>query len=327
MLHASGIESNKKEVILSLKNLKVKFLKEEEEIKVIDRVNLDLFKGETMAMIGESGSGKSVLGLTIIRLLPTNTIISGQIIYKGRDLLSLEQSSLKNVRGKEIAWIPQMAGTALNPTLRIGLQVGEIPMDHFGLNKSRAWESAVNLLKWFDVNPAGEIAKSYPHQLSGGMKQRVLVATGIAGMPNLLIADEPTKGLDINRKTLVLNIFNKAKKLKPDLTILLITHDLEFAERIADRVAVMYCGQIIEVTEANKFFKSPLHPYSQLLLKSLPSKGLIPILGRPANVANPPPGCRFHPRCPYAISRCRDDEPPAISIGGNIVKCWRAPAP
>ena len=320
MLHVSDTS---KEVILSIRDLKVKFYTEEGEVTVISDVNLDLFKGETVALIGESGSGKSILGHTIIRLLPKNANVSGHIIYKGIDLLKIDSSLLRNIRGREIAWIPQMVGSSLNPTVKIGVQIGEVLIDHYNYRNQRAWSSAIDLLKLFEVEPAEEVAKGYPHQLSGGMKQRVLIASAIAARPNLLIADEPTKGLDTIKKTLIVNIFKKIKDLKPDLSILLITHDLKFARELADRVVVMYCGKVIEINDNNSFFELPLHPYSKLLLKSLPSKGLYPIPGKPANVANPPSGCRFHPRCPYASDICEKSSPPLIKLDLNrCVACW-----
>ncbi len=316
MLHAINTTT-----ILKVKGLSVSFLMGKEEINILENVSLELRKGEVLSLVGESGSGKSVLGISIIRLIPSNASVSGEIVYKGRNLLDLDEDSMRKIRGREIAWVPQSPDTMLNPTLRIGDQIGEVLVEHYGYTKDEAWEAAVRILGELGVNPPDERARSYPHQLSGGMKQRALLAIGIAGKPDVLIVDEPTKGLDPIMKEMLLESLRRIKNMENSPAILLITHDLEFAEKLADTVAVMYCGQIIEVTEAERFFKSPLHPYSRLLLGALPSKGLIPIPGRHPNIAKPPSGCRFHDRCPYFREKCLD-EPPMFSLDGNKVKCW-----
>ncbi len=306
--------------ILVVKDLQVHFILENTSVKAVDGVSFNVRKGENLALIGESGSGKSVLGMTILRLLPKNVRVNGKILFNGSNLLELPEEELRKIRGKEIALIPQNPATSLNPVLKIGIQIAE-PMEvHLGIDKKIAIQKVINLLKFFDINPAEKRVNEYPHQFSGGMRQRALVAMGTSTKPKLIIADEPTKGVDVTKKLRVVELFRRIKE-NNKLSLLVITHDLPFAEKLADRIAVMYCGQIVEVREAKTFFEEPLHPYSKALLDSLPSRGLKPIKGYSPSMVNPPQGCRFHPRCEYATSKCLE-EPPLISNGNNNVRCW-----
>ncbi|MCD6492687.1 MAG: ABC transporter ATP-binding protein [Archaeoglobaceae archaeon] len=306
--------------VLVVKDLQVHFILENTSVKAVDGVSFNVRKGENLALIGESGSGKSVLGMTILRLLPKNVRVNGKILFNGSNLLELPEEELRKIRGKEIALIPQNPATSLNPVLKIGIQIAE-PMEvHLGIDKKIAIQKVINLLKFFDINPAEKRVNEYPHQFSGGMKQRALVAMGTSTKPKLIIADEPTKGVDVTKKLRVVELFRRIKE-NNKLSLLVITHDLLFAEKLADRIAVMYCGQIVEVCEAKTFFEEPLHPYSKALLDSLPSRGLKPIKGCSPSMVNPPQGCRFHPRCEYATSKCLE-EPPLISNGNNNVRCW-----
>lgn len=308
---------------LRIRGLRVYFNTPEGLVKAIDNVELDVYEGEVLAIVGESGSGKSVLGLTILGLLPSNTIIKGSIIYDSINLVGLSENTLRKIRGTKIAWIPQDTDASLNPVLKVGFQIAETPLEHGKLNKNLIWDFSEKLLELLGVKPPFLRAREYPHQLSGGMKQRVLVAIGVSGNPRLLIVDEPTKGIDVIRKRKLLNLFKNIKNSNPKLTILLITHDIKFIEELADRIAVMYCGQIAEVSTKTRFFTEPLHPYSKMLLESLPSRGLKPIPGEPPSMINPPMGCRFHPRCPYLLDTCRVLEPPLVEVNGNYVKCWK----
>ncbi len=306
--------------ILVVKDLQVHFILENTSVKAVDGVSFNVRKGENLALIGESGSGKSVLGMTILRLLPKNVRVNGKILFNGSNLLELPEEELRKIRGKEIALIPQNPATSLNPVLKVGIQIAE-PMEvHLGIDKKIAIQKVINLLKFFDINPAEKRVNEYPHQFSGGMRQRALVAMGTSTKPKLIIADEPTKGVDVTKKLRVVELFRRIKE-NNKLSLLVITHDLPFAEKLADRIAVMYCGQIVEVREAKTFFEEPLHPYSKALLDSLPSRGLKPIKGYSPSMVNPPQGCRFHPRCEYATSKCLE-EPPLISNGNNNVRCW-----
>lgn len=285
-------------------------------VKAVDGVSFHVSEGEALALIGESGSGKSVLGMTILRLLPENVRVGGKILFNGLNLLELPEEGLREIRGREIAWVPQNPATSLNPVLRVGIQIAE-PMEvHMGIDRKTAIQRVVGLLRYFDINPAEKRVNQYPHQYSGGMRQRALVAMGTSTQPRLIIADEPTKGVDVTKKVRVAELFRKIKKnSKPSL--LIITHDLPFAERLADRVAVMYCGQIVEVCDARTFFEEPLHPYSKALLNSLPSRGLNPIKGYSPSMVNPPEGCRFHPRCDHATDKCLKEPP----FDGEV-RCW-----
>ncbi|AGK60930.1 oligopeptide/dipeptide ABC transporter, ATP-binding protein, C-terminal domain protein [Archaeoglobus sulfaticallidus PM70-1] len=302
--------------VLVVKDLHVHFVLENMTVKAVDGVSFHVSEGEALALIGESGSGKSVLGMTILRLLPENVRVGGKILFNGLNLLELPEEGLREIRGREIAWVPQNPATSLNPVLRVGIQIAE-PMEvHMGIDRKTAIQRVVGLLRYFDINPAEKRVNQYPHQYSGGMRQRALVAMGTSTQPRLIIADEPTKGVDVTKKVRVAELFRKIKKnSKPSL--LIITHDLPFAERLADRVAVMYCGQIVEVCDARTFFEEPLHPYSKALLNSLPSRGLNPIKGYSPSMVNPPEGCRFHPRCDHATDKCLKEPP----FDGEV-RCW-----
>ena len=307
--------------LLVVKNLYVNFLVEDVKVKAVNGVSISIKEGETLCLIGESGSGKSVLGLSILRLLPENTGISGEIIFNGKNLLSLPEKEMRKIRGKEIAWVPQSPSTSLNPVLKVGYQVAEPMILHLKLSKKDAYERTVELLDYFGIHPARRRAEEYPHQYSGGMRQRALVAMGTSTKPKLIIADEPTKGVDVIKKVRVVKLFEKIKRDNDKLSLLLITHDIPFAKKLADRVAVMYCGQVVEISKAKDFFKNPLHPYSKALLESLPSNGLKPIPGQPPSMINPPEGCKFHPRCEFATEKCLK-EPPFFEHNGNFVRCY-----
>ena len=300
--------------MLKIVNLKVYFKTDLGIVKAVDGVDLEVHKGERFTLIGESGSGKSVLAVSILRLLPKNAEICGKIIFNGKNLLELSEEEMRKIRGRKIAWIPQ-SQSSLNPVLTVGFQSAEPMIEHLGLDKKSAF---AKILKIFDFLGIGRYrARDYPHQFSGGMRQRVLVAMGISTSPELIIADEPTKGLDASKRAQIVELFRKIG----DKTMLIITHDLNFAEKLASRIAVMYCGKIVEVSPAEYFFNEPLHPYSKGLLNSIPSRGLKPIKGFQPSMINPPKGCRFRERCEFASERC-EIEPPLIGVDGRFVRCW-----
>ena len=308
-------------ILLEIKGLHIHFILDGVTIRAVDGVNLEINENETLALVGESGSGKSILGISILRLLPSNAKNRGKILFNGLDLLRLSEDEMRKIRGNDIARVTQNPATSLNPVLKVGIQIAE-PMEmHLGMDRKHALQKVVNLLRFFDINPAEKRVNEYPHQYSGGMRQRALVAMGTSTKPKLIIADEPTKGVDASKKVRVVELFRKIKSENSKLSQLIITHDLPFARILADRIAVMYCGQIVEVCETDKFFNEPLHPYSKALLDSLPSRGLKPIKGHPPSMVNPPKGCRFHPRCEYSFGRCLN-EPPSIELSGNTVRCW-----
>lgn len=307
------------EPLLEIQNLSAHFIRDDGVVRAVDGVDLEIKTNEIFALVGESGSGKSVLGLAVLRLLPENIRLAGEIRFQGRDLMKISEEEMRKVRGGSIGWIPQNPTTSMNPVMRVGDQIAE-PMElHLGLNREQAWKRAVSLLDFFGMRPAESLAKEYPFRYSGGMLERALVAMGTAARPVLVIADEPTKGVDSLKKQRIAALFNQIRQ--ENISILLITHDLPFAMTIADRVGVNYCGQILEISETGRFFSEPAHPYSQALLESLPSRGLKPMNGHPPTMMHPPEGCRFAPRCEYATDRCRKD-PPVREYNGSLVRCW-----
>ena len=304
--------------LLVLKGLTVEFPTAEGIIRAVDRVDLALEKGERLALVGETGSGKSVLLLALLGLLPSGTRVFGEARYRGEDLLRLPGEEIRRLRGRKLAYIPQGAGSALNPVLRVGYQVAEPLRVHFGVPKKAALSQAVSLLARLGIPEAARRAFDYPHHFSGGMKQRALVAMGVAAEAEVLLADEPTKGVDRPRRDEILALFRSLE----GKAVLTVTHDLWFAEKFADRVAVMYAAQLVEVSPRESFFGQPLHPYSQALLAALPARGLKALLGyAPAHARYGEPGCRFRERCPRAFDRCRE-EPPFLEHGGRQVRCW-----
>ncbi len=286
--------------------------------KAVDGLNLTLKSGEILGLVGESGSGKSVSALSILRLIqmPPGKITSGKIIFKGKDLLSYSNPEMVKIRGNEIGMVFQEPMTSLNPVFTIGEQITEVLTIHKEMTKSEALSSAIDILKQVKIPSPEQRIHEYPHQLSGGMRQRVMIAMAMACRPDLLIADEPTTALDVTVQSQILELM---KELRNTLgsSILLITHDLGVVAEVADRVAVMYAGQILEEAPVEDFFQNPLHPYSQGLLASLPrfeENNDIPrkLYSIPGNVPDPfsyPEGCRFHPRCSYMKEPCKKGMP------------------
>ncbi|WP_201764455.1 ABC transporter ATP-binding protein [Thermacetogenium phaeum] len=304
--------------LLLIRNLSVEFPGPGGSIRAVDKVDLEIEKGERVALVGETGSGKSVLLLSLLRLLPAGARISGEVWYEGRNLLRLSEDELCRIRGRELAYIPQGTGNALNPVLTVGIQVAEPLIVHLGFKKRPALAKAVSLLGQLGIPEAQKRAFEYPHQYSGGMKQRALVAMGVVAEPEVLLADEPTKGVDWERREEILNLFQSLT----GKTILTVTHDLCFAEKFAEKVAVMYAAQIVEVAPRAEFFRQPLHPYAQALLAALPPRGLRPLAGyAPEHASYGEPGCRFRMRCPRAFRRCQE-EPPLLEENGRRVRCW-----
>lgn len=307
--------------ILRIKDLRVYFKVDRESVRAVDGVTFSVERGEIFALIGESGSGKSVLSMAILRLLPENVVIDGEIVFNNTNLLEMAEDDIIQIRGKEIAWIPQNPATSLNPVMKVGNQIAEPLRLHLKLDKGRLYRKTIDILRVFGILPPEVRIKQYPHQYSGGMKQRALIAMGSSAKPRLIITDEPTKGIDFMGKIQVASVFHKIKRENSELAILMITHDLPFAEKLADRIAVMYCGKIVEIAEVDEFFNNPMHPYSIALLNSLPSRGMIPIIGSPPSMVNPPDGCRFRPRCMFTSRKC-SEEPPLIEFEESMVRCW-----
>jgi oligopeptide/dipeptide ABC transporter ATP-binding protein len=253
-------------------------------------------------------------------LLSENTEVSGKIIYKGEDLLSLSENKLRDIRGKNISIILQNPSAALNPVFNVGDQISEVFRYHDKMSKQDAEIKTAGILEMVGIDPGR--MREFPHQFSGGMKQRIMIAMGMAFSPELLIADEPTKGLDPDTKKSIVNLLNKLVRSK-NMSMILITHDLDVAEKMCDRIAVMYAGEIIELAPVHDILAEPGHPYTQVLLRSLPKKGLKSISGESPSLSSPPSGCRFHPRCEYAMDICKQVHPDMfLTDSGTEVRCF-----
>lgn len=306
---------------LEISNLRVRFPTDDGVVRVTNGVDLDIEEGENLGLIGESGSGKTVLGMAIVRLLPGDAKIEGTIRFNGRDLLSLNEAEMRSIRGREIVMILQNPTNSLNPVLTIGSQIEEAGRLHSELDKERAKKKVVELLEEVGIRSAARRAKEYPHQFSGGMKERAMIAMALASDPSLIIADEPTKGLDVTIKRRVVKLIKEVTKTK---SMLFITHDLGSAAEICDRIAVMYAGEILEIAGTEDLLNDPLHPYTKGFLDSLPSRGLKPIPGMGPSLIDLPSGCKFHPRCDRAMKLCKREDPPMIQKeNGRRVRCFQ----
>ena len=312
--------------LLKVEDLRVEFATVNGSVKALDGVSFTVNKGEVVGVVGESGSGKTTLGLAILKILPPNgRIVSGKIVFGGRDLVKLSEEDMTKVRGKEISMIFQDPMTSLNPTMRIIDHIAEALIVHYGLSKEDARSRAIEALTAVGI-PENR-ALDYPHQLSGGMRQRVMIAISYALKPKLLIADEPTTALDVIVQDQILDLLKELRN-RQKTSILFITHDLSVVADIADKVIIMYAGKVLEIGSIEQIYYNTLHPYTQGLLKSIPKIGnnsdLYTIPGNPPDMLNPPPGCRFHPRCPFAEEKCRKEEPPLIEVSkDHYVACWR----
>lgn len=315
--------------ILEVKDLAISFQTFEGVVKAVRGVDFTLKKGETLAIVGESGSGKSVSTKAINRLLPKkNTMIeSGEILFEGTDLLKLSEKEMQKVRGNDIAMIFQDPMTSLNPTMQVGKQIAEPIVTHKGVSKEEAKKQALDLMDLVGIKNPTENYKSYPHQFSGGMRQRVMIAIALACEPKVLIADEPTTALDVTIQAQILGLMNKLKK-ELDTSIIFITHDLGVVAQMADRVAVMYAGQIVEHGTADEIFYNPMHPYTWGLLASMPTldvgqTDLYTIPGSPPNLLNPPVGDAFAPRNEFALEIDFHEEPDMFKVSDtHYAKTW-----
>ncbi len=307
--------------LLEVRNLSTYFATARGEVKAVDCVSFSLERGETLSLVGESGCGKSVTALSIMRLVaPPGRIAGGEILFEGRDLLKLSEPEMRSIRGNEIAMIFQDPMTSLNPVYTAGEQIAEAIRLHRGISKREAWNQAIEGMRDVAI-PAPEVrAKNYPHEMSGGMRQRVMIAMALACDPKLLIADEPTTALDVTIQAQILELLAELRKQR-NLGLLLITHDLGVVAETADRVAVMYAGQIVEEAPVRELFRSPRHPYTEGLLRAVPRLSgagagrkarLETIEGVVPNPLELPPGCRFAPRCMHAREQCHEGEIPLI---------------
>lgn len=314
--------------ILSVKNLKTYFFTRRGVVRAVDSVSFDLVKGECLCLVGESGCGKTVTALSILRLIdsPPGRIVGGEIFYDGTDLTRCSTERLRHIRGKEIAMIFQDAQSALNPVFTIGDQIVEQIRLHLKVSQRGARNRAINLLKEVGIPSPEEAVGYYPHQLSGGMRQRAMIAMGLSCNPRLLIADEPTTAVDVTIKAQIIDIFRQLKERRK-MSIIFITHELGIVSEIGDRIVVMYAGRVAETGLTSELLKNPKHPYTSGLIKCLPDitqtkERLESIPGTVPTLDNPPGGCLFHPRCSRAMAICRKKQPPPVNVKkGHTVFC------
>ena len=319
--------------LLEVKNLHTHFFTEEGVVRAVDGVTWDLEEGETIGLVGESGCGKSVTAMSILRLIPTppGRIVEGEIIFDGQDLLKLSGAQIRSIRGNEIGMIFQEPMTSLNPVLTIGTQLTEAVRLHLGLDDEEANARAVELMDLVGIPEAATRLSDYPHQFSGGMRQRVMIAMALSCNPKLLIADEPTTALDVTIQAQILDIMARLSR-ELGTSVIVITHNLGVVARYADRVNVMYAGRIVEMGTATDIFKNSRHPYTVGLMASVPRldavehERLSTIEGQPPLLIDPISGCAFEPRCEWAFDQCRTESPPLeMKTDGHFAACWRDP--
>lgn len=320
-----------KEKLLEIKDLKVSFFTHAGEVKAVDGISYDLDYSEIMGIVGESGSGKSVEAYTIIGLLQgTGKVIGGSIHFDGRDILGLSKKELLHMRGNDIGMIFQNPMTSLNPVYTVGNQLVEAITCHDkSVSRTEARNRAVEMLEMVGINNAKQRIDQYPHEFSGGMRQRVMIAMGLICHPKLLIADEPTTALDVTIQAQILDVIKNLQK-KTKMSVIFITHNLGVVAEICDRVSVMYAGHIVEQGKVEEIFYHPMHPYTKGLLASMPRldetthERLLPIEGTPVDLLNPPKGCSFGPRCKQCMKICLEKKPPTVEMGseGHRSSCW-----
>ncbi len=318
-----------RDIVLSVRDLRVHFYTDQAVVKAVDGVSLHVRPGETVALVGESGCGKTVAACAMMKLVRyPGRIVSGKVIFQGEDLLALPDSRLRRVRGRDIAMIFQEPMSSLNPAFTIGWQIAEVIRLHQGMDQGDARRKAIEMLDMVRIPEAAKRFSQYPHELSGGMKQRVMIAIALSCRPRLLIADEPTASLDVTIQAQILELMKQLKR-ETGGTLLLITHSLGVVAEMADRVAVTYAGQVVEVGTVGEIFMEPRHPYTQGLNRSVagleggaPTLAVIP--GNPPDPSNPPPGCRFEPRCHLRTRECSEAMPDLYSPSdGRWVRCFR----
>jgi oligopeptide/dipeptide ABC transporter ATP-binding protein len=318
--------------LLEVHNLKTHFFTEDGVVKAVDGVDFKVYPGEVLGLVGESGCGKSVTSLSIMRLIgQPGRVVAGEIIYDGQDLLKLSEEEMTHIRGNRISMIFQQPQSALNPVFKAGDQIAEVLKIHQYMDNKAALRRAVELLKMVGIPEPERRAESYPHELSGGMAQRVMIAMALACVPELLIADEPTTALDVTIQAQILDLMLGLRS-KVGASVILITHDLGVISELAERVAVMYAGRIVEQADVRTMFASPLHPYTIGLMGSIPVLGRIKdklevIPGSVPNLVNLPAGCRFAPRCrsriEHQLKSCTEKEPDLLEVSpGHTVRCW-----
>ncbi|RLB38962.1 MAG: peptide ABC transporter ATP-binding protein [Deltaproteobacteria bacterium] len=318
------------EKILEVKNLKTYFFTNMGVVKAVDGGSFHLKKGQSLGIVGESGSGKSVTSLSILRLVPkpAGRIVEGKILYRGEDLVKKSQKEMRQYRGKKLFMISQDPMTSLNPVFNIGNQIGEAIRRRQNVKGNDLREKIIEMLKLVHIRSSENLIHAYPHQFSGGMKQRAMISMALACQPEILIADEPTTALDVTIQAQILKLMEEIRQ-KYNTSIILITHDLGVIAKFCEYILVMYAGKIVERADVKTLFKGNKHPYTRGLINSLPHLGkkqqrLSSTRGQPPDLLNLPAGCPFEPRCDYSIERCSHEYPPTESAGkGHLISCWR----
>ncbi len=322
-----------REPLIEVKDLYVYFYTYAGVVKAIEDMTFTIYKGEKFCMVGETGCGKSVTSRALANIVPSpGRIVKGKVIYyrdgKPVNILELSEEQLREIRGKEIAYIVQDPSSALDPLYTIGYQIVETMIDHYTVrDQKEGYKRAVELLREVLMPDPEQRIKNYPHELSGGQRQRAVISIGLSNMPRLLIADEPTSSLDVTVQAQLLELLRRLVR-EHGLTLFLITHDMGVVAEMCDRVAVLYAGNIVELAPVDEIFKNPKHPYTMGLLRAVPNpqadiEKLEPIPGTIPNLIYPPPGCRFHPRCPFARDVCKREKPPLVEVSpGHYVRCW-----
>lgn len=321
--------ANENDMLLQIENLKLSFATPSGEVKALNDVSLTLNQGDVLGIVGESGSGKSVTAFSLMSLTPANgKIVGGKTVFNGHTITEMSEKEMRTVRGKEVSIIFQDPMTSLNPVYTIGNQIKEVILLHTNATKQEAQARAVELLSLVGINEPEKRLKQYPHELSGGMRQRVMIAIALACEPKLLIADEPTTALDVTIQAQILELMMELKD-KLGMSIIMITHDLGVVANMCDKIAVMYAGQIVEYGETKEIFYNPKHEYTRGLLNSIPRldaeshSKLVPIEGTPVDLLNPPAGCPFAPRCKNCMKICLREMPPHTTIRGeHYSACW-----
>jgi len=318
------------EPLLDVKNLKPQFFTQDGVVRAVDDVTFHINPGETLGIVGESGSGKSITAMSIMRLIPTppGRIVNGSVNFEGDDILTMSDEEMRSVRGNKIAMIFQDPMTSLNPVLNINRQIGETLELHLGMSKSQSRRRAIELLNMVGIPNAERRVDQYPHQFSGGMRQRVMIAMALSCNPKLLIADEPTTALDVTIQAQILDLM-RGLQIEHNTALMLITHDLGVVAGMTDRVNVMYAGHIVETADTNELFANPRHPYTVGLLNSIPrldaadKTKLDPIRGMPPDLIDLPDMCPFLPRCDYAREKCEQQNPPLLDVNADHRSaCW-----
>lgn len=315
--------------LLEVKDLKVSFFTHAGEVKAVGGISYEINHGEIMGIVGESGSGKSVEAYTIIGLLQSpGKVVGGEILFDGENVLEYSPEQMEDFRGNKVSMIFQNPMTCLNPVYSIGNQLSEAILCHQKVEKKEAWDKSIEMLKLVGINNPEKRMKQYPHELSGGMRQRVMIAMGLICDPKLLIADEPTTALDVTIQAQILELIKKLQEERK-MSVIFITHNLGVVAEVCDKVSVMYAGKIVEQGSVDDIFYNPSHPYTLGLMRSMPRvdaeeyERLIPIEGNPVDMLNPPEGCGFGARCEYCMNICLRKEPPTIDLGnGHRSSCW-----